>query len=531
MTEKNEHDVVVIGSGQNGLSAAVYLAKAGLDVVILEAKDVIGGNVLTQELTVPGFKHDVASTMVNYALANPIIAQDELGLKSKYGLELITTTEPSITTIYDDGTTMHNYCSIDKTCDEIAEYSQHDADAYRKFIDYLNPMLPLLSAGMFSAPPRMGLFLNQLDQSPVGQEMLKLLFMSAWNLATQWFEHPKTLLHMVNYPTEAMVNPEEGGSAYYLVAMVPGQHIPGADAAFPRGGVGNLIQSLVRCFEANGGEILTNHEVVKITTKGGRATGVVCANGEVHTARKAVMAMVDPRLSLLGWLDTPLSTDLQGKISRITEPAFSGIMTHTALTEEPKFKVGGDSDKSALIEMLPSSLYEYRKYFDDLKYKILPQPKRYVNTLLTKLDPTRAPEGKSVLYSWQYVPYNLADGGYQKWDSIKKDVSDRLLEDFFSKTTNLSWGSVLGREVISPLDYARFNKNNLNGSILGPAPYLYQNLGFRPVPELGQYRTPVDGLYQGGASSHPGGGITLGGRAVVQVVMQDLGIDFDDVVS
>lgn len=531
MAGNNEYDVLVVGGGQNGLTTACYLAKAGLKVAVVEAKNFVGGNVATGEVTVPGFKHDLASTMVAYALGNPIIAQDEIGLLSKYGLELIETTNPAITSLYDDGTTMHNYLSVDKVCDEIAAFSQHDADAYRKFINYLNPMLPLLGAGMFNAPPKMGLFFNQLDQTPIGQEMLKLMFMSAWDLATQWFEHPKTLIHMINYPTEAMVSPEGPGSAYYLLAMVPTQHIPGTGAKFPRGGIANLIKALVRCFEANGGTILTNHEVTKITTQGDRVSGVVCANGEVLIARKAILAMVDPRLSLLKWLDKPLGADLQGKISRIAEPPFSGIMTHVALDEDPKFKVGGDADSSVLLEVLPSSLEEYRKYFDDLRYHRLPEPKRFVNTIMSRLDPTRAPEGKAVLYHWQYVPYDLADGGYAKWDSIKEEVRDKSLDYFFSFTTNITAKSVLGKYTYSPLDYARFNANNINGEILGPAPYLFQNLSYRPVPELGQYRTPIKGLYQGGASSHPGGGVTLGGRATVQVVMQDLDIDFDDVVG
>jgi len=532
MSGKNEFDVIVVGAGQNGLSTAAYLAKAGLNVVVLEDQKKIGGSVQTAEITAPGFKHDIAANHIAFAMNNPAIAADELELKSKYGLELINASDPSITTLYSDGTASHNYISIDKVCDEIAEWSQQDADAYRKFVDYLVPMLPLMGAGMFNAPPRMGALFNQLDQTPLGQEFMKLQFMTAWELAHQWFTHPKTILHMINFPTEAMINPEEGGSAFYLLALVPTLHYPTSVPTFGKGGVQNLTNALERAIVGKGGTILTDHEVVKITTKGGRATGVVCANGEAFTARKAVVTAVDPRLSLLKWLDTPLSAELQGKIRRISNPAFSGIMSHVALDEDPIFKWGGpEAATSELIEILPSSIEDYRNYFDQLRHGKIPKPIRIINLLHSRVDPSRAPEGKATLYHWQYVPYFLADGGPTKWDSIKEEVSNRSLEYFFSHTTNLSMKSILGREIYSPLDYARNNKNNVNGQILGPGAFLYQNMAFRPIPELGQYRTPVKGLYGAGQSYHPGGGITLGGRATAQIVMGDLGIDFDDVVS
>jgi phytoene dehydrogenase-like protein len=193
--------------------------------------------------------------------------------------------------------------------------------------------------------------------------------------------------------------------------------------------------------------------------------------------------------------------------------------------------VGGAANQSECLEILPASLAEFRKYFDDLRYGLLPKPSRFVNFVMSRVDPTRAPEGKAVFMQWQYVPYFLADGGPAKWDSIKEEVSNQSMEAFFSHTTNLSSKNVLGKKVLSPLDLTRINQNNVNGQVLGPAPYLYQNLAYRPVPELGQYRTPVEGLYGGGQSYHPGGGITLGGRATAQIIMQDLGIDFDDVVG
>jgi phytoene dehydrogenase-like protein len=532
MAPNNEHDAIVIGAGQNGLTAAAYLAKAGLDVVVLEAKSWIGGLTTTKEVTVPGFRHDLASTGLVFGLGNPVIAQDELGLISKYGLDLIDVKDPNIVNLYDDDTSLTLWTDIDKMCGEIAKFSQHDADAYRKFVATYTPLLPLLSTGMGSAAPSMGAFFNQLDQMPLGQELIRVMLMSAWDLARQWFEHPKTINCVLNYPSEAMVFPEQDGSAFYLLTLVLSQHVPGVHMKFPKGGMQAIPDALARCVKANGGTILTDQKVVKIVTKGGRVTGVVCANGEEYTARKTVIADVDPRLSLNQWLDTPLDSKLRDKINKIVDPAFSGLMTHVALDTDPTFKAGGDTKYGAQMCTLPSELMEFRTFFDDLRYGI---PARKASKMLavipTRSDPSRAPEGKAVAYLWYFAPYYLANGGPEKWDSIKEEVSNQVMEKFFSFTTNISQKNVLGRYIISPLDYERNFPNAVHGQIMGPSPALYQNMAYRPVPELGQYRTPVDGLYITGQATHPGMGVNFGGRATIQIVMQDLGIDFDDVVS
>lgn len=526
-----EHDVIVVGSGQNGLSTAAYLAKAGLDVVVLEDKSWLGGSTCTKEVTVPGFKHEIGAVMNMFTVSSPTYIDDELGLRSKYGWETVSAPEPGVTHLYDDDTALPIYCDLDKMCECIAEYSQHDADAYRKFVNWMMPMLPLMAAGQFNAPPRMGALLNQLDQTTIGQDFMKLLFMSSWELARQWFEHPKTIILMMNYSSEAMVNPEEGGSAFYVLANVAAQHVPGMATVFPRGGMSEMVDSLVRCIEDHGGTVLTNHEVVKITTKGGRAIGVICSNGEEFTARKAIIPSVDPRLSLNKWLDTPLETGLREKIDRISDPPFVGQMTHIALDQDPVFKAGGDSNIAAQTLTLCTDLEKFRKYFDDMRYNRIPKPEKLLGVITTRADSTRAPEGKAVLYLWQFVPYSIADGGAARWDSVKEEVSNEAIKKYFSFTTNLTEKNILGKYVMSPVDFERGNQNMLRGHVLGPAVYLYQNMAYRPIPELGQYRTPVEGLYLAGQSVHPGGGVTLGGRAVAQVVMQDLGIDFDDVIA
>jgi len=184
-----------------------------------------------------------------------------------------------------------------------------------------------------------------------------------------------------------------------------------------------------------------------------------------------------------------------------------------------------------MVEPLPW-FEDFRRLFDDLRYGEIPTKAMAPFVVCpTVLDPSRAPAGKHVLYVWQYQPYSLKDGGPSQWDSIKERVADQVMEYFSRYTTNMGSGNVLKRTVISPRDLERMNPNLVNGSVLGPGAYLYQSFAYRPIPELGRYKTHIEGLYLSGQGTHPGGSICGGGRAMVQVLMQDLGIDFDRVIS
>ena len=529
MNEQYNYDVIVVGAGHNGLIVAAYLAKAGLNVGVIEKNNFIGGSTNTLEVTLPGFKHDIGGIGHVAILGNPLIVNDELGLLSKYGLKYITP-EIGVANVFADNTAIHLSADVDAACQDIAEFSQHDAEAYKKFITYGQAMLPLLGQGMYNAAPPFGMFMHQLDQSPIGQELIRFLMMSAWDVASQWFEHPKTMMSAMKFATEPMVGPEEKGTGVWLLMMLVTQHV--SKSGLPIGGSGALAKALADCIEANGGTVRTNSEVTKILTKGDHAYGVKLASGEEITARRAVVSNVDPRLTILKWLDTGVSADLRDKVSRIAEPSFSGMLQAIALDEMPRYKASDRAQDAMMVEPLPNDLEDFRSLFDDLRYGKIPQ-KGFAPIAVTPTvhDPSRAPEGKHVLYLWHYVPYFLKDGGPQKWDSIKEDVADMLLDKYLAYTSNLSRKNVLKRTVFSPLDHERWNANLINGAVLGPGSFLYQNFAYRPIPELGQYKTPVNGLYLCGMSTHPGASIIGGGRAAAQVIMQDLGLDFDDVVS
>lgn len=523
-----EHDIVFIGAGHNALTAAAYLAKAGLDVCLLEKESIAGGAVTTEEITLPGFKHDLGGTTHGLIQANPMLINDELELVSRFGLKYIYP-EVQWSAIFPDDTVLLAYGDLDKTCESIAKFSQHDAEAYRRFVEMTTPMVGLLGGGMFAPPPSYGGLMAQLDSYPMGQELIRAMQMSAKDVVDEWFEDERTKTYCLKLCTEPMVAPEVAGSAVYLFLLVPFMH--NHPSGIPEGGSGELTKALARAVEAYGGTIVLDAEVTGVDVEGGRATAARLASGERVVGRRAVVSSVDPRVLFADWVDEQHTTpEFRRKVSNIHDPNFAGMMQHIALNEAPKFKAGPDATKGLGIEPLPW-LEDYRTIYDDLRYGRPPKHKAPLLVCQSLHDPSRAPEGKHVLYFWHYEPWSLKDGGPEAWDERKEEIADDVLEYLRSITTNMGPENILARKVVSPLDYARKNPNLYHGTVLGPGAFMYQFFGYRPMPELGQYRTPIEGLYLVGHATHPGGSIMGGGRAMVQNLMADLDIDFDDVVT
>src|SRR6185312_10892697 len=170
-------DIVTVGSGHNGLVAAAYLAAAGKKVLVLERNAWFGGGVVTRELTQPGYKHDQHSMAHIFIQGNPLLRNDELGLKAKHGLKYVFPELPMMS-VFEDGTTLGLYRDRERTCAEIAKFSQKDAEAYRKLADQAAAMLPMIVAPLYSAPMPMGASTAMMDQSREGREIWKLTQMS-----------------------------------------------------------------------------------------------------------------------------------------------------------------------------------------------------------------------------------------------------------------------------------------------------------------------------------------------------------------
>jgi phytoene dehydrogenase-like protein len=523
-----EYDVVFIGAGHNGLTAAAYLAKAGLSVCLVERAPFAGGAVNTLEVTLPGFKHDTGSVGHVMIQANPLIVQDELGLISQFGLKYIYP-EAATAALFPDDSALMIYHDVDRTCESIAQFSEHDAEAYRNFYEMCQPLTGLLAQGTFNPPVAFGALMAQLETSEIGRALERTILMSSADLVDEWFESEKLKLHLMKYSTEQMISPWTIGSALSLFFGVPMNHA--FNTGTPEGGSGELATALVKCVEHYGGKILLNSEVVGVNVAEGRATGIRLASGETIAARKAVVSNLDPRPLFNDLVAADATTpELRTKVNHIKDAEFCGVMSHLALDSAPRFRAGPEPEKAFMIEPLPW-MDEFRSVFEDLSHNRLPKSKVPLLVVNSMHDGSRAPAGKHVAYLWEYEPWRPNGQDPSTWDQLKDQVSDDVIAFVGRYVDNFGPDQILGRVVHSPIDYPRMNPNLVHGGVTGPMSSALQMFGNRPIPELGQYRTPIEGLYLVGHAMHPGGAVSGGGRAMVQILMSDLDIDFDDVVS
>lgn len=522
------YDVVIAGGGHNGLIVAAYLAKAGVNVCVVEHHPFVGGGVITQELNVPGFKYDTCATWHGFIQSNPLIRNDELELQSKFGLKYI---HPKYQTgvIFEDETCFMFYPDLDRTCASIATFSEHDAEAYRRFHDWSVTSLDMLVEGMFAPPPSLGTMVTMLEQSDIGKSLLRGLMVSILDVVDEWFENEKIKIALSRFATEMMLHPGHAGTALLLYIFVPLMHKYGA--AVPQGGSGQLSESLARCIEHHGGTIRLSSTIKNFKIAAGECTGVVLESGEEILAKKAVVTNFHIKQIFPGMVgDTPLPDGFQNNVDLLKHSDFMPMNQHIALKEAPKFKVGGDIDKAFWVETAHSNREEYLRAFDDICYGH-PRSDLYISMIATHDDPSRAPEGNHTQYLYCFNPYVLADGGPERWDEIGQEIADGVLENLRGITTNMGDENILGRTIMTPLDYGRTKPSQLSADFNHLGMFFWQNSGQRPLPGYHQYRMPIDKLYLCGPSAHPGGGCVGGGRAPVQVVMEDLGIDFEKVIS
>ncbi|MFA5633110.1 MAG: NAD(P)/FAD-dependent oxidoreductase [Porticoccaceae bacterium] len=518
---KNSYDIVVVGGGSNSLTAAAYMAKIGKSVAVLEKNDQCGGGVISIE-PAPGFIGDPHATGMVVCLMNPTISHDELELASRFGLEWAYT-EATFATIFDDDTGLITWNDLDKTCESIARFSARDADTYRSWVQRAQGILPLILKGYFTPPLPFGGFIALLEQSPQGRRLVTDMLDSAYDVVERNFESPELKMHILKWCSELMMEPEMKGTGIVPTILLGVAHIKGSGAVV--GGSANLTNALVRCIEHHGGEVLTNSQVTKVLVSGGRANGVKLADGREIAAREAVIGSIHPWD--IGKVIEGVDPDIVDAASKVTLGSYGAINQQIALSEAPRWRAGPEYEKAMLVECLQRDYLGMRKAFDSYRYGEMPaghlSPLSAVQSLH---DPSRAPPGQACMYLYHFAPMQLAEGGLEAWDDVKEHWCNAIYDEMCKYTTNLSRANIIGAYRESPLDHHRHSANMKYGDIFGIGTTLSQFMGRRPIPELGQYKIPgLDGFYLSGPTQHPGGAVTLGGRATAMKMMMDWKLD------
>ena len=215
-------DIIAIGSGHNGLVAAAYLAVAGKKVLVLERNEWFGGGVVTRELTEPGFRHDQHSMSHIFIQGNPLLLNDELGLKRKYGLQYVFPEVPMMS-IWEDGATLPLHRDPAKSAEAIRRFSEKDAATFLEMSRQAAEWLPMIQAGLYSPPMPLGAQTAMMDQSAEGREIMRTMGVSTFDLMEELFEHEKVQAHFGRVAGENLVSPDEkatGIGAYVFLGFL-----------------------------------------------------------------------------------------------------------------------------------------------------------------------------------------------------------------------------------------------------------------------------------------------------------------------
>jgi phytoene dehydrogenase-like protein len=500
LSDNKTFDTIVVGGGHNNLSAAGYLAKAGHKVLVLEKNAYVGGGVVTQEVTVPGFLHELHATAVFLIKANPLLAND----------------------VFDDDTYLATYFDLDKTCAEIARFSSRDAETYRDFTRKNGKLLNLIIRGMFTPPLGIGALLKLVADNPDGKYLTRLMFSSAFDVIDRYFDNSYVRCHLYKWISENCVSPDEVGTGLLFLLLLGMGHVvrPGVF----KGGNQRLSDSLVKAIEYYGGEVRTRSEVTHFEISSGRITGVTLASGETFHARKTVIAGTPP-WDLHKFIDD-LDESRLGDIHGLKASGYTVFLTHYALKEAPRFRVPEHINKSFVTECMVNDLDRFRQCYDRFKYRDMPEFFSGHSVCSTHYDPTRAPKGQHTLYFYHYIPHVPRGKTVEDWPGIKEGFADWMLDEFRRYATNMDSGNILGRFVESPYEMQLQSPSFRNGECFGAAMTPRQFMGERPTPELAQYRVPgIEGLYLCGPAQHPGGGCIGGGRPVAMRIMMDQKMD------
>ncbi len=525
-------DVAILGGGHNGLTAAAYLARAGLRVVVLEKNATVGGAAITEEFA-PGFRNSVASYTVS--LLNPtVIADLEL---TRHRLDILERPAANFWPV-DAGRGLLMPYGLAARQKALADFSARDAARLPAYDAALERAANVLRDLVGRTPPNAGGGLIELIKGgAAGRRVLKLpledqrllleLFTaSAADILTRWFEN-ETVQAAFAFDgiVGAYAAPSTPGTAYVLLHHCFGA-VNGKSGVWghARGGMGAITQAMAASARASGAVIRTNAAVAALKMDGDRAAGVVLASGEEITAR-AVASNIPPKL---------LFRDVvpQNAVAPELHERFTGIKSgsgtfrmNVALAELPDFTCRPGKEQAvhhgAGIVIGPTMDYLERAYLDARSGGWSKEP--VVEMLIpSTLDTSLAPKGQHVASLFvQHVAPNLPDG--RNWSNAqeKEAFADLVIETVTRHAPNFK-AAVLHRQVLSPLDLEqRFGL--IDGDIFHGQLGLGQLFSARPVLGYADYRLPVPGLYLCGSGAHPGGGVTgVPGMNAAREIIRDL---------
>jgi len=512
---KTRYDAIVVGAGHNGLTAAGYLARAGLSVLVLERRGVVGGAAVTEEV-VPGCR--VSSCSYIASMLTPSVIRD-LNL-ARYGLRMVPC-DPALNLPTADGGLLRLWADAERTAAGLSRYSTRDAAAYLKVDTDLKRIVRYLQPFFLEPPPNLAATgVDRLMEvarlakrfwtlsGPDAALLVRFLTGSLAEFLDRHFEAPETMrLFLGNNVYGKHGGPYDAGSTLGLLfhLLSGGDHETQGFSGHVIGGMGAITSAMAQSARDKGARILTEAPVAEIRVRGGAAIGVALEDGREFDA-PLILSNADPKRTFLKLVNAQaLDDDFRRDVAAI-RMAGPAAKVNLVLSERPQILGMPDDATPAerAVFSVMGDLEDAQRLYDKAKFGELSDDFWVDCVVPSEVDDTLCPPDRHMLTSFvQYVPYKLKDGN---WRSQRDAFGDRVIELIGRVAPNVP-GSVIARKIITPLDleetYGLTEGNIFHGDL-----NLGQLFFMRPMPDWSQYETPISGLYLCGAGTHPGGGVT-----------------------
>lgn len=509
------YDAIIIGAGHNGLVTACYLAKAGMRVLVLENRPIVGGACVTETDTFPSFR---VSTLayVNSLFRKEIIHDLQM---AKHGFEMLERS-PSSYTPLPDGRHLLLGPDSQLTHSEISKFSKKDADNYPKYEAMLERIGNVVEPLLTQIPPNLlrpsigdfwklaKLAWNFRSMGPGLSDAIDLLAGPARDILERWFEsEPLRGTLATDAVIGAFSAPSAPGTGYVLFHHVMGETNGKKGVwGYVKGGMGEITRILAEIATSHGASIKTGTRVEKILVKGGKAVGVACANGNEFAAKR-VISNADAHVTFEKLLEPGLlPPEFLTGIQSIRYDSAS-LKINVALDRAPVFLaskgLANNIHLRGTVHICPD-MDTIERGFDDAKYGQTSRVPILECTLPSMVDSSIAPAGKHLMSMFiQYAPYALRD---TTWE-IERDVFADRCFDLLENYAPGFKASVLARQVLCPLDMEK-QFGLTGGNIFQGCMGLNRLHALRPVVGQAGYKTPIPGLFLCGSAAHPGGGVT-----------------------
>lgn len=514
-------DFIVAGAGHNGLVTACYLARAGFRVVALDARPIPGGGVATEEPLLPGYLVDSCSTGHTIIQSNPLLANDELGLIANHGLKYVDP-DPVAHVRFPDGESFTQFLDLDRTLAEIARFSSDDAEAFARMMREWGEVKSIFGREQFSPVGTGEPVEAQLSRHPRGRIWERRRLLSAWDIISHEFREKHVQAFMLWQAYQNHVRLDAPGSGPLAYSLVCGRQA--RSWTIPVGGSGQLADALVATLESYGGQVIVNQYVDRLIIENGRCVGVHTRQGAEYRATEGVVSSIHVK-QLIEMAPVDAWDESWTYGVETYDVGTSGFGVYLLTTRPPTFTVGGEevTAVSAGLVGWPEDLLAAARDFamgiwrDDVPYLLVATP--------TLVDPSRVPQpGHHTVKLLGPEGWRLPEGA--DWEEMKTRRMRVLLDAVRQWDPGFSHDVILASMVKGPFDYEKDNPHMIRGTYHGGERTLAFTGAQRPAPGWASHRTPIEGLYQTGATTHPGGSVTgAPGRNAAMVILAERNLD------